>query len=506
MRDQQGITVSIADPKGECGGSLDGLQAMAREAKAEAILGGRVFSDDRSGVIVRPHIFLAGADKRVDLSVVSVPRGTESTLDIPEARQLAATVAALVGSSKRSELLKAIGNGTELSFYLDLAKEHLTSSPPDYDAAEALLRLATWKAPTDPQAYRLLAASLTERRQYTEAGMILESGIRQASGGKAALYVALAENAVRARRLPEARQVYAKAIADKVLSEEAWLGIARTHLAARPPERSLAMEYALKATSAQSQTAAEAYTLAGQIALATNDLGKAEKYFQEGTKVAPNSPELVSRLSSLYERLATEESAKGNPAAAIKYLTEAIKVSPSVGRLYDRGGEYLKLHKNSEDRSKGYELASADFMAALNMARRESGILAQFPWLMPGVVEALIFEGRFQEAKKVAADLFATLASDATIRPSANPKEIRLVATFLNAAAEMLDAGAADKEFYLFENARLGMEGARVPWSFAYLGEYLAQDYPKTKPELSPSERETRVATVRQWMSRLGGK
>jgi tetratricopeptide (TPR) repeat protein len=264
------------------------------------------------------------------------------------------------------------------------------------------------------------------------------------------------------------------------------------------------MQYALKATEEQNAFSVDAYSLAGQIALANSDVKDAEKYFQEGIKISPTSPELASKLSSLYEHLGTQESINRNPRAAIDYLTKSIDVSPSVGKYYDRAGEYMKVYANSDERAKGYLLASTDYKAARQKAR--GSVLAQFPWLMPNLIETLIFEGKFPEAKQIAQEFFEELGGDSLVRPSIDPKDLHLIAAFLNATAELLDTGSADKEQYLFENAKLGRQFGRLSWSFAEMLRYLDGDYPKIRPQLDPNEREKRVTAVMQWISQLRGQ
>jgi tetratricopeptide (TPR) repeat protein len=528
MREQPGITISVDDGVTDCS-SVEGLQAIAQNAAAEAVISGRVFTDDRSGLMVLPYIYIVGSTRKVALPVVSVPRGADeasfaaddkvqnvgpivdtstgagidSVWHLLVAEKLGAAVNALVGSSNRSEFLKAINDGGELAYYLGRARNHLSSSPPDHAAAEVLLELAISKAPGQSEAYLVLAASLMDQRRYKEAAATLRSGLAQVSDRKG-LYLALAETSVRAGDLPGARQIYAEALSANAIAEgEALLGTAKTYFSALAPDRSLqsAMEYALRAAAVSRSS--EAFSLAGQIAETENNFAEAEEFYKKARALAPESREITSRLGMLYERKATEEARKPNHQEAIEQLTKAIEISPSVRRYYDRAVEYLQFYSASDDRSPGYRLASVDFQFALDIARRDRAILAQFPWLMPNLAETLIFEGNFEQAKNVTQQLFLALASDAAIRPSSNPREIRLIAAFLNAAAEMLDTGVAEKEFYLLENAALGMERARLSWSFADMLAYLNRDYPRIKSGLAPAERDARVAAVKQWIERL---
>ena len=533
MRDQPGITASIVDGSaGECG-SVAGLQAIAQKAKADAVLSGRVFPDDRSGLMVLPYMYLAGSSKKVALALITVDRGAETASFLPDgqrasktdrpadhpahggidslwyfqvAQKLGAAANALVSPSERGEFLKAIESGNELSYYLRRAKERLASAPPDHEAGEALLELAIAKAPGDAEAYLMLAAALTDRRRYGEAAAKLRSGIEQVSDRRT-LYVALADNFVRAGELTAARRVYEQALAATALAEEeAWLGIAKTYFSDRTPDRSvkLAKEYALKA--AMSNRSSDAYLLAGQIAEGENNFDEAEKFYKKARELSPRSTEIASRLGRLYERKASDEARKNNHREAIALLTKAIEVSPSVKRHYDRASEHLRLGRDSGDRSTGYGLASADLQAALDIAYRDGAVLAQFPWLMPTLAETLIFEGDFKQAKNVIQSLFLALARDTSIRPATNPRDIRLIAAFLNAAAEMLDSGVADKEFYLLENASLGIQRPRLSWSFGEMQFYLDKDYPHLTSELHSGEREMRVATVKQWIGRLSNQ
>jgi tetratricopeptide (TPR) repeat protein len=502
LHDESRIKVSTSkDTRADCG-SLEGLQAIARTASAEAVLSGTVFIDDRSGLMVLPRIFIVGAAKKIALPVLSIPSGADVAASYElVARSLAAVSYALLGS-KRGELVKAVGEGTELSFYLDRANEYLSSSPPEYDAADAILELAKAKAPAGQQSYLLLASSLASRMRYTEAAATLRSGIDQVPDGEA-LYAALAENSIRAGDLAEARRVYEQALNANILGEDALLGIARTYLSDRAPEK--AMEYTLKAV-AQNPSSTDAYSLAGQIAEGGNDFETAEKYYQRARKLAPGSTQIASRLSSLYERRKSEDLRKGHIEHAIDNLTKSIEVSPSMKKYFDLAVVYLQFYSKSGQRSKGYELASANFTLALQIAREKNAVLSQFPWLMPNLVETLIFEGKFSEAKRVAEELFAALGSNTSIRPSIDPRDIRVIAAFLSATAQVLDAGSAEKELYLLENAALGMNFGQLPWSFSEMLTYLDEDYSKITPELQPSDRDARVAAVKQWIARLSGK
>jgi tetratricopeptide (TPR) repeat protein len=338
---------------------------------------------------------------------------------------------------------------------------------------------------------------------YTEAATTLRSGIDQIPDGKD-LYIALAENFIRAGDLPQARRVYEEALNANILVEDALLGIARTHLLGRRSFEK-AMEYALQAV-AQNPSSTDAYLLAGQIAEAQNRFEKAEMYYQKARKLSPESAQISSRLSSLYERWQNQDLSKGDLRNAIDILNKSIEVLPSEKKYFDRAAAYLQFYLTSGERSKGYELASADFMLALQIARKKNTVLAQFPWLMPNLIETLIFEGKFKEAKRLAEELFAALASDSSIRSSTDPKDIRLIAAFLNATAQILDAGSAEKELYLFENTALGMNFGRLPWSFAEMTVYLDQDYPQIMPEVHPDDREMRVAAIKELIGRLSSK
>jgi tetratricopeptide (TPR) repeat protein len=526
MRDPPRMSVSInTDARAECG-SLEGLQAIAQTVTADAVLGGRVFNDDNSGLMVLPYILINGANRKVVLPPISVPRAVVDTaglvrigqkpdgaakaraslkhsdLDTTSYRlvadRLVAAANALVGASKGGELARAINGGNEVSFYLDRAKEHLSSSPPNYDAAEMLLELTKSKAPREHRSYLLLADSLADRTRYKEAAATLLAGLRDASERKA-LYVALAETFVRDENLLAARQAYKDGLSEKVLAEEeALLGIARTYLAGGAPDRSpeKAMEHAL-AAAAQNPSSPEGYFLAGQIAESEGKFEQAEKYYQDAWKISPTSAEIASRLSRLYERRVAKERAEGRPGSVIRYLTKSIDVSPSVSKYFDRAQAFFD--------TKDYASTSADYQAALQIARRDDMVLGQFPWLLPNLVESLILEGKFQQSKEVARELFLTLGSDSAIRPSTDPKEVRLITAFLNAAAEILDTGRADKELYLLENVALGVDCTRLAWSFDDMLHYLDNDYPgiKSISEQPAGERTARVAAVKQWINRL---
>jgi tetratricopeptide (TPR) repeat protein len=502
MRDEPRIRVSISkDARADCS-SIETLQAVAQTTGAEAVLTGGIFSDDRSGLIVVPQIFITAARKKIALPVISIPSGADVAASYERVAQpLAAVSYALVGSPNRGELVKAIGDNAELSYYLDRAKAYLSLSPPEYDAADALLELAKLKAPTEQQSYLLLASSLAARTLYPEASATLRSGIDQVPDGKA-LYLALADNLIRAGDLPQARRVYEAALSANILAEDALLGIARTYLSGSL-ER--AMEYALKA-AAQNPSSDDAYFVAGQIAETQGNFETAESHYQRARELSPHSAEIASRLSNLYERWKNQDLNKGNRKGAIDTLTKSIEVFPSVKKYYDRAAVSLEFYAQPGERPKGYQLASADFTRALRLAREKGTVLSQLPWLMPNLVETLIFEGKFKEAKRVADELFAALASDTSVRPSADPKDIRLIAAFLTATAQMLDTGSAEKEGYLLENTALGMNFDRHPWSFDEMLSFLDQDYRNLVPQLHPDDQAMRVAAVKQWIGRLSKK
>jgi tetratricopeptide (TPR) repeat protein len=505
--DRPGMVATVAlDAKQDCA-SREALNVTAENSGAEAVLVGRVYSDDRSGVIIRPRLYLRRAGKSIDLPVVSTPRQLALSNDAADLRQLGTLIAVLLSASKRENLATAVSDGTELAFYLNRASESLSGPPIDYEAAEALLRLAMFKAPSDSQTYLLLASSLASRRQYSEAVVVLKSAIQSASENKNAIYRALADIAVRARNLSEARRVYEEARSENVLSEdEVWLGIAKTYLAARPPDQAHAMEYILKAATKESAFAVDAYALAGQIALSNNDLAKAEEYFLKGRQLSPNSAELISRLSNLYERAANEEIRKGSSRGVVEYLTKSIDVSPSTKKYYDRGIEYLTVYRNSEERNKGYWLAVADYQAALQIAHRDGTVLTQFPWLIPNLAETLIFDGKFPEAKALVAEFFKQLGSGTQVRSSVDRRDLTVIAAYLNAAAELLHSGAAQKETYLFEIVKLGKEFGQLSWSFTDMEIFLDNEYPKMTGQLDPTERARRVGLVKQWGQQLNAR
>jgi tetratricopeptide (TPR) repeat protein len=229
----------------------------------------------------------------------------------------------------------------------------------------------------------------------------------------------------------------------------------------------------------------------------------AESHYRRARELAPHSADIASRLSNLYERWTNQDLNKGNRKGAIDTLTKSIEVFPSVKKYYDRATVSLEFYAQSGERPKSYQLASADFTRALQLAREKGTVLSQLPWLMPNLVETLIFEGKFKEAKRVADELFAALASDTSVRPSADPKDIRLIAALLTAAAQMLDTGSAEKELYLFENTALGMNFSRLPWSFAEMSAFLDQDYRDLVPQLHPDDQAVRIAAVKEWIDRL---
>ena len=503
MRDEPGIWVSTSkDARANCD-SIEALQAIVQTASAEAVLTGRVFTDDRSGLIVAPQIFITAARKKIALPVISIPSGADVAASyVRVARPLAAVSYALVGSPNRGDLVKAIDDNAELSYYLVRAEAHLSLSPPEYDAADALLELAKFKAPAEEEPYLLLAWSLAARTLYTEASAILRSGIDQIPNSKA-LYLALAENLNRAGDLPQARRVYEKGLSANILAEDALLGIARTYFSGRSLER--AMEYALKA-AAQNPSSADADYLAGQIAEAQGNPETAESHYQRARALSPQPAQIASRLSNLYERWTNQHLSKRNWKGAFDILNKSIETFPSAKKYSDRGYVSLRFYAQSGERSKSYQLASADYTLALQLAREKDTVLSQLPWLMPNLVETLIFEGKFKEAKRVADELFAALASDTSVRPSVDPKELKLIAAFLTAAAQMLDTGSAEKELYLFENTALGMKFDRLSWSFDEMLSFLDQDYPNLVPQLPPDDQAMRVAAVKQWIGRLSEK
>jgi tetratricopeptide (TPR) repeat protein len=506
MRDEPRLRVSISkDARADCS-LIETLQAVAQTTGAEAVLTGGVFSDDRSGLIVVPQIFITAARKKIALPVISIPSGADVAASYERVAQpLAAVSYALVGSPNRGEFVKAIGDNAELSYYLDRAKAHLSLSPPEYDAADALLELAKSKAPAEQQSYLLLARSLAAQSRYAEASAILRSGIDQVPDGKA-LHVALADNLSQARDAPQARRVYEAALSANILAEDvALLGIARTYVSGSGRSLEKAMEYALKA-AAQNPSSADAYFLAGWIAEAQDNFETAESHYQRARELSPRSAQIASRLSNLYERWKNQDLKKGNRKGAIDMLTKSIEILPSAKKYSDRGFLYFEFYAPSGERSKGYQLASADYTRALQLASEKDTVLSQLPWLMPNLVETLIFEGKFKEAKRLADELFAALASDTSVRPSADPKEIRLIAAFLTAVAQMLDAGSAEKELYLFENTALGMNFSRLTWSFDEMSSFLEHDYGNLVPHLNPDDQAMRVGAVKQWIGRMSKK
>jgi tetratricopeptide (TPR) repeat protein len=471
-------------------------------------LSGTVYPDDQGGLFVVPYLLISGASKGIQLPQLAIPADADPSYDVSVGKKLATLATALIDSSSYAELVKAIREGTELPYYLDHAKGYLSSSPPNYDAADALLELATVKSPAEERSYLLLASSLSERGQFKRARDAVRSGIKQIPNSEK-LFVALEDIVAQEGNLHEAQRVYQEALKAGMPAEGALLGIARTYISTQPPERSLdlALEYALKAAS-ENPSFVDAYSLAGQICEAEHDFVNAEMYYHKARSVAPTSLEILSRLSSLYGRWANEDSRTARPDLAIEHLSKSIELTPAIRKYFDRAYAYLEYYGQSADRTqraRGYELASTDFSAAYRIAHRDKVILAQFPWLVPNLMETLIFEGKFQEAKEAGKALFVALASDSSIRASTNPNNIRVVATFLNATAEMLDSGSAEKERYLFENS-LGKRSDPLPWSFDRMLSYLKDDYPMIKPEVEASDRQRRMDAVKQWIAQVGNR
>src|SRR5262249_55727900 len=136
------------------------------------------------------------ARKKIALPVISIPSGADVAASYERVAQpLAAVSYALVGSPNRGDLVKAIGDNTELSYYLDRAKAYLSVSPPEYHSADALLVLAKLRAPAAQQSYLLLASSLAARTIYPEASATPRSGIDQGPDGKD-LHLASAETRI----------------------------------------------------------------------------------------------------------------------------------------------------------------------------------------------------------------------------------------------------------------------------------------------------------------------
>ena len=466
-----------------------------------------MYPDDQGGLFVVPYLLISGASKGIQLPQLSIPSSGAATYGVPAGKRLATLATALIDSSSYAELVRAIREGAELSYYLDHAKGYLSSAPPDYDAADALLELATVTSPAEEQACLLRATSLSERGNFPAATVVLRSGIKQVPDSKA-LFVALEDITAREGDLQEAQRIYQQVLQAGMPEEGALLMIAKAYVSAQPPERSpkMALEYALKAAS-KNPTFVDAYSLAGQICEAERDFGNAEMYYQKARGVAPDSQEILSRLSSLYGRWAIQDLSAARSDLAIEHLSKSIELRPAIRKYFDRGNAYLEYYGQSVDRTKrakGYELASADYSDAYQIARSQKAILSQFPWLIPNLMETLIFEGKFKEAKEAGRVLFVALAGDADIRSSTDPNDIRVVATFLNATAEMLDAGSAEKEAYLFENS-LGNQFDALPWNFSRMESYLKDDYPTIKPELDPSDRQRRIDAVKQWIAQLKG-
>ena len=395
-----------------------------------------------------------------------------------------------------------------MTYYLNHAKEYLSSSPPDYHAADALLELARVKSPAEERSYLLLASSLSERGQFRAAGDALRSGIKQIPNSET-LFGALEDIVAQEGNLQEAQGVYQDALKAGMPAEGALLGIAKTYILAQPPQRSpkMALEYALKAAS-ENPSFVDAYSLAGQISESERDFESAEMYYRKAWSVAPNSLEICQDYHPFMGVGQMKISRNARPDLAIEHLSKSIELAPAIWKYFDRAYAYLDYYGQSADRTqraKGYELASIDYSAAYKIARDEKMILAQFPWLVPNLMETLIFDGKFSEAKEAGRTLFVALASDLNIRASTDPNSIRVVATFLNAAAEMLDSGSAEKELYLFESS-LGKRSDALPWSFRRMLSYLEDDYPMIKPQLEASDRQRRIDAVRQWIVQLRGK
>jgi tetratricopeptide (TPR) repeat protein len=502
-RDEDRIRVSINNvAKTDCN-SPDGLEKIAGIVNAAAVLSGTVYPDDQGGFFIVPYLLIMEAGKGIQLPALPIPAG-DAAYEVLVARKLATLTTALIHSSSYAEFVKAIRDGTELDFYLQQAKALLSSSPPNYDAADALLQLAIVKSPAGKEPALLLARSLSERGRFAEATDTVRSAIKHSPDSEE-LFRELEDIAVRKGDLHEAQLVYQEALKAGMPEEGALLAIARTYLSAQPPEGSpkMALEYALKAAS-KNPSFFDAYSLAGQISEAEHDFKSAEIYYQKALSVAPDSSEILSRLSSLYGSWANEDSRAARPDLAIEHLSKSIDIGPAIRKYFDRAGVYLDYYGRSTDRmerARGYELASVDFRAAYKIASRgDKMILTQFPWLLPNLMETLIFEGKFSEAKDRGRELFGALADESNIRSSTDPNDIRAIAAFLNATAEILDVGLAEKEYYLFKNSLGVNQPDTLPWNFSLMLSYLKNDYPTIKLQIEPSDRQARIEMVRRWI------
>ena len=287
VRAEPRIRVSIKNDAGvECS-PLDGLQDIANVVNAAAVLSGTVYPDEQGGLFVVPYLLISGASRLIQLPQLSIPVGGNATYDVSIGEKLATFASALIGSSSYADLVRSIGEGAELSYYLDHAKRYLSSSPPDYDAADALLELAVVKSPAEEQAYRLLASSLSERGQFAAANTVLRAGIKQIPNSEA-LFVAWEDVAAGEGNLQEALHIHQEALKAGIPEEGALLAIARTYISAQSAERSLklALEYALRAASINS-TFVDAYLLAGQISEAERDFEGAEMYYRRRRALPP---------------------------------------------------------------------------------------------------------------------------------------------------------------------------------------------------------------------------
>jgi tetratricopeptide (TPR) repeat protein len=504
------IRVSVSNESGSVCSSADGLSRIATNAGATAVLSGTVYSDDQGGLFLVPHLLLSGANKGIELSQLAIPADAKRTYDVAVGSKLTNSVFALVGNGSHADLVKAVREGAEVMYYLGQAKRYLSASPPNYDAAEALLELATVKSPTDEEPYLALASSLLERNRDDEAARAVRSGIRQIPNSRR-LFLKLEDIAARKGDLEEAQRVYLEAINARMPEEDALLTIARTYMSAQPPARSLerALDYALRAAS-KNKSFVEAYLLAGQICESERNFPSAEQYYKEALKAARSpTPEVMARLSSLFSRWAGEDARSGRFDLEIEHLSKSIEFgSPSIKKYHDRAYAYLEYYgrlSDRKERAKGFQLASIDYSYAYQIARQENAILSQFPWLAPNLMESLIFEGKYSDAKGVGRELFSALASDANIRSSTDPNDIRIIVAFLNATAEMLDVGSAEKELYLFQNS-LGEQSHPLPWSFQRMSSFLDKDFQGATGQLAPGERQKRVDAVKMWIAQLSSK
>lgn len=303
------LQVAIGNLKGDTAGALRALEAIVAEKPAKP----------------DPYLILAALhtqQSRLPEAEQALRAGLEAN---PKSAAMLAALARFHEQRKQwgraEETLRELvaAEPEQLRHRALLAEVFLKQNRPD--EAEQILRAAAGDFPDDPKALLMLAGFFGQRGEDAKAEAELRAGIA-VHPKSVELHTALAGGLEKARKLPEAEQVYREFIAGNEASPDAVK--ARDLLAeflarqGRAAESEALVDEVLKGRPQDS----EALLLKGRLALAKKNAQDAIAAFRTILKDQPDSTEVLTLLASAFQL-------DGKPALVRENLEKAVRTQPA---------------------------------------------------------------------------------------------------------------------------------------------------------------------------------